>query len=102
VSNAAKDLCQFINLPLELSEGVDFRDQWIGKGYGEVFPELTSTIRIASERGLITDPTYTGKALTALFEMANTGEIPPKSKVLFWHTGGIMNLLSMSMEELLT
>ena len=39
---------------------------------------------------------YTGKAFTALLEMAG-GEIPEGSRVLFWHTGGSMNLLAAEM-----
>ena len=98
---AARGLCDFLKLPAYYSEGVDFRDQWIGSGYGAISPNVASTIREAAERGLITDPTYSGKALSALFDMARNGEIPSGSKVLFWHTGGIMNLLSTPLDLLL-
>lgn len=58
-----------------------------------MFPELLETISFFSQRhGLITDPTYTGKALHGLVSMIKSGEIEPGSRVLFWHTGGLLNL----------
>jgi 1-aminocyclopropane-1-carboxylate deaminase/D-cysteine desulfhydrase-like pyridoxal-dependent ACC family enzyme len=43
---------------------------------------------------LILDPTYTGKAFCALLDLVEEGEIAQGAKVLFWHTGGLMNLLA--------
>ena len=70
-----------------------FYDEWVGGGYGMQYPELLATIsHAAKNEGLITDPTYTGKALTALFDMVAQNKIPQDSNVLFWHSGGIFNL----------
>ena len=41
------------------------------------------------------DPTYTGKAFNGLVELVHRGEIAKGSKVLFWHTGGLMNLMAV-------
>lgn len=98
VKETAKDLCNFLRLPLSLADEIDFRDEWTGGGYGKTYPQLLSTIRLAARKGFITDPTYTGKALTAVFDMVESKEITPGAKVLFWHTGGIYNLLSSPME----
>lgn len=98
VFNAAQALCDHMSLSPKMAEGIDFRDNWVGEGYSKPYPQLLSTIKHAATKGLITDPTYTGKALTALFDLVKNGEIPCTAKVLFWHTGGIMNLLSNSME----
>ncbi len=76
------------------SEKICFKDDWVGKGYGATYPELIQTIKkFATTYGLITDPTYTGKALHGLKTMIDNGDIPAGSKVLFWHTGGLLNLL---------
>lgn len=81
---------------LEISEvknEICFMDNWTGGGYEEVFPKLIKSIEKAAKlEGLMTDPTYTGKALTALFDMCEKGDIEKGSRVLFWHTGGIINL----------
>ena len=72
---------------------ITFHDEWVGEGYGEVYPRLLEVISDAAKNeGLITDPTYTGKALTAIYDMVEKDMIPKNAKVLFWHTGGIFNL----------
>jgi 1-aminocyclopropane-1-carboxylate deaminase/D-cysteine desulfhydrase-like pyridoxal-dependent ACC family enzyme len=74
---------------------VDFRDGWIGEGYERATGVVLDAIALAaSADGLVLDPTYTGKAFTALLDMARSGELPPGSRVLFWHTGGLLNLMA--------
>lgn len=73
---------------------VIFYDDWIEQGYNSIYPELKTVIRKSAEYGLITDPTYTGKALLGLVDLCKRGEIQKGSKVLFWHTGGVLNLVS--------
>lgn len=74
---------------------VDFRDGWVGAGYEQADESVLRTIRHAArEEGLLLDPTYTGKAFTALTDLVESGEIAPGSRVLFWHTGGLPNLLA--------
>lgn len=56
---------------------------------------MLSAIRMTAQvEGLILDPTYTGKAFAALLDLVHDGEIEKGSKVLFWHTGGLMNLVA--------
>lgn len=40
------------------------------------------------------DPTYTGKAFYALVNYVRDGIIPRGSNVIFWHTGGLLNLVA--------
>jgi len=77
-----------------------FRDDWVGGGYGQSNPELLDLIRQSAKAGYYFDPTYSGKAMQGLVGMVRRGEISEGSKVLFWHTGGIMNLIGS--KELLT
>lgn len=72
---------------------VDFRDDWTGDGYQRPTDATIAAIRVAaSVEGLMLDPTYTGKAFAALLDMIRGGEIKQGSRVLFWHTGGLLNL----------
>lgn len=72
-----------------------FLDDWTGGGYENVTEEIEETIRFAAKQeGLILDPTYTGKAFAAIMKLTQNNTIPPQSKVLFWHTGGMLNLIS--------
>lgn len=74
---------------------VEFRDDWIDGGYEVASDRVLAAIRLAARcDGLLLDPTYTGKAFCGLVDMVNRGEIPQGSRVLFWHTGGLVNLLA--------
>lgn len=73
---------------------VDFRDDWTFGGYEKIDSELIECIDNLAKTGLILDPTYTGKAFYGMLQMIKRGEIPNGCKVLFWHTGGLLNLLS--------
>lgn len=94
VEQSCRELRSHLGLP-DLTKQIDFRDDWVGEGYEKAGNTVISSIYKASEmEGLILDPTYTGKAFTALLDMIHKGEIQKKSKVLFWHTGGLMNLMA--------
>jgi D-cysteine desulfhydrase len=90
--------CQEVRSHLAMTnraQPIDFRDDWVGEGYEKAGPAVLSAIRTVAEmEGLILDPTYTGKAFAALLDLVRTGEIAEKSKVLFWHTGGLMNIMA--------
>lgn len=95
VKSAVNELCIHIkNVDYSsVLDSVIFKDDWLCGGYGKVCDELMETIAFASRtEGLITDPTYTGKALMVLFDMRKRNKIKDGQKVLFWHTGGLINL----------
>lgn len=92
VEEGVKELREFLGLKNQKKE-VIFMDNWIKDGYGSIYPKLVKIIKETAKFGLITDPVYTGKALLALFEMRKEEYIEPGSNVLFWHTGGLINLL---------
>jgi len=72
----------------------EFFADWVGGGYEQVYPELLDTIRSAAREGLLLDPTYTGKAFQGLVSMVREGKIEAGARVVFWHTGGLINLLA--------
>jgi 1-aminocyclopropane-1-carboxylate deaminase/D-cysteine desulfhydrase-like pyridoxal-dependent ACC family enzyme len=75
------------------ARAVDFRDEWVGDGYERPTEGTIEAIRLAAKlEGLILDPTYTGKAFSALIDMIHSGEIDKGSRIVFWHTGGLLNL----------
>ncbi len=72
-----------------------FDDQFILGGYESFSEELFLLIKkIAQEEGVLLDPTYSGKAFWGMINQIKGGLVPQKSNVLFWHTGGIFNLIS--------
>jgi 1-aminocyclopropane-1-carboxylate deaminase/D-cysteine desulfhydrase-like pyridoxal-dependent ACC family enzyme len=90
--------CQDLGAHLGVAESgasVDFRDDWVGEGYEKADAAVLSAIHKAAEmEGLILDPTYSGKAFAALLDLVESGEIERGANVLFWHTGGLLNLLA--------
>jgi len=71
---------------------VDFRDDWTDGGYEATSPELYAVIESAAKAGYFFDSTYSGKAVRGLVDLVHRGEIPAGSKVLLWHSGGLLNL----------
>jgi len=64
-------------------------------GYEQPNEASTEAIRtLARTEGLLVDPVYTGKAFAGLLDHIRTGRIPPKSTVVFLHTGGATALFA--------
>ncbi|NMB57346.1 pyridoxal-phosphate dependent enzyme [Candidatus Beckwithbacteria bacterium] len=72
-----------------------FFDDSYSIGYKISSSNIIQNIKWAAKtEGLLLDPIYTGKAFTGLRDYVIQGKIKPKSKVIFWHTGGFLNMLS--------
>lgn len=71
-----------------------FHEEFLLGGYGKSCKEELSVIRecIANE-GMVIDPTYVGKAFYGMCSVLSKGDYRGK-RVLFWNTGGVINLLS--------
>lgn len=85
-------------LPAGFPQGrVNFRDEFRFGGYEQVSPELRTFVRsVIRAEGMPLDLTYTGKAMYGLAQLVESGEIAAGSRVVFWHTGGLLNLTSMN------
>lgn len=80
---------------LEEAPEVIFRDEWAFGGYEKADERVWESIRLAGQLGgVVLDPTYTGKAFVGLVDLVRSGAIPKGARVLFWHTGGLLNLYS--------
>lgn len=78
----------------ELSE-INFDDAYISKGYESSNDEIDQVIKkVANMDGILLDPTYTGKAFWGLCNHIKRGIIRKESNIVFWHTGGLLNLIS--------
>lgn len=65
--------------------------RWHGGSYGRLDDQTKTNIKLAaSMEGLITDPVYSGKALTGMCEMVRAGEL--WGNILFVHTGGVCSI----------
>lgn len=74
--------------PLENDEVV-LLDRWHDGVYGIAGPHTIEGIRrVAQLEGMITDPVYEGKSITALIDLVREGYFPDGSRVLYAHLGG--------------
>ena len=95
ILESLRELNSYLGSNEKNNSAIHFDDSFVGEGYEAIYPELLETIKWAAEtEGLILDPTYTGKAFHGLLEYVKEGIIPKGAKVLFWHTGGLLNLMA--------
>jgi len=95
VLKSMQELNDYLNHPVSIPNDIHFDDNWYGRCYEDTYPGLIETIHWAAKtEGLLLDPTYTGKAFHALKMYVQEKRIPKNSNVVFWHTGGLLNLIS--------
>lgn len=86
-------LNNYLNKQYDFSNLI-FHDEFLFGGYGHSSNEELDTIReCISRQGMLVDPTYSGKAFYGMCEILSQREQSGKT-VLFWNTGGMMNLFS--------
>lgn len=72
-------------------------------GYGKSNNSFLEWVKACiSGTGILIEPTYTGKALKALYTLAGADYFKPGSSVLFIHTGGLLGLLGYKKKFLST
>lgn len=71
-------------------EEIWIEDRFIGPSYGAVTEECREAIyTVAQAEGLFLDPVYTGKAMAALLNMGQSGQLTRYDAIVFVHTGGL-------------
>ena len=70
-------------------------DAFIGDGYGKPTPECHQAIALLlRHEGVLLDPVYTGKAMSAVLSHIREGKLGHRPLV-FWHTGGTAGLFDL-------
>jgi len=86
---AAKRVCEYLNLPVPKENELNITDKYIGPGYAKPTESSQQGIETALKtEGLLLDHTYTGKALGAMMNMIKEGVLGSRP-IVFWHTGGV-------------
>ncbi len=94
VTKSAEELLAYLG-PNELLEPINFDDNFLCGGYEKSTTELLEMISyVAKKSGIILDPTYSGKAFLAMLNHVKTKQITLNQNILFWHTGGLLNLMA--------
>lgn len=80
---------------IEQYAGIEFNADYTQGGYGKYSRYSIQKLSwLVGKTGIAFDPVYSGKAMLGLINMIESGCIPRNAKVLFWHTGGLLNLQS--------
>ncbi|WP_299581804.1 pyridoxal-phosphate dependent enzyme [uncultured Sunxiuqinia sp.] len=88
---AVLEATHFINPEFDASK-ILFYDDYLFGGYGLHPAELNDfTMTVARDSGIILDTTYTGKAYYGMLDLIKRKKL--SGNVLFWHTGGLLNVM---------
>ncbi|KZN47019.1 D-cysteine desulfhydrase family protein [Pseudoalteromonas luteoviolacea] len=96
VNDLANRTCRFLGLDTLYEESeVVLDNRYLGGGYGVIGAAEQHAIELlAHTEGILLDPVYTGRAMAALIDSVQSGELDNTKQVLFWHTGGTPSLFS--------
>ncbi|MCG6223063.1 1-aminocyclopropane-1-carboxylate deaminase/D-cysteine desulfhydrase [Vibrio diabolicus] len=95
IKHSVLDFVEINGLDSQLLDGIIFDDDFTAGGYEQTNVQQLNVIKkVASKTGIILDPTYSGKAWFGMSEYIKSGKVKPGSNVLFWHTGGLLNLMA--------
>ncbi len=94
VIDFANMLSKHYDIEKDYSNDVIFNTDYLYKGYETYTTEMKCFIEsVIKNTGIIFDTTYSGKALYGMIDIINKNNIYQNKNILFWHTGGIMNIL---------
>ncbi len=98
----ARQAAARLGIEIELTED-DFDNDvsYVGERYGiPTEAGLAAIHLVARQEGILLDPVYTGKAMSALIADIRAGKLGPDVPVLFLHTGGAPALFGYAEEVL--
>lgn len=97
-AQTATETAALLGLAVRVEPGeIENSFDYIGAGYGiPTDAGWEAIVHFARREGLLLDPVYTGKAAAGCLDRIRRGDVPPRSRVVFVHTGGQPALFSQS------
>lgn len=93
IADFANMLAEHYGTTERYDDRIIFNTDYLYGGYEQFTPEMDAFLRKAmKETGLVFDTTYSGKAFYGMLDYIKKNKLEDK-KIVFWHTGGIMNLM---------
>ena len=88
----ANELAAHYELKKDYRNSIDFNTDYLCGGYEMYTPEMAEYLDgVMKQTGIMFDTTYSGKAFYGMMDYLKKNNIT--ENVLFWHTGGLMNLM---------
>lgn len=89
----ANMLAEHYGMPQDYDQKIQFTAGYLMGGYEQFVPEMKEYLEgVMAKTGLLFDTTYSGKGFWGMMQEVKRLGLQDK-KILFWHTGGIMNLM---------
>ena len=93
ISNFSNMLARHYNICKNFTEDIIFCTDYLCGGYEQFTPKMVKFLAQAmSQTGLVFDTTYSGKAFFGMMDYVHKHKLE-QDNILFWHTGGIMNVM---------
>lgn len=89
----ANMLAEHYGLPQDYEQKIQFTANYLMGGYEQFSPEMKEYLDgVMARTGVLFDTTYSGKGFWGMMQEIKRLGLQDK-KILFWHTGGLMNLM---------
>lgn len=89
----ANMLAEYYGMPQNYEEKILFTADYLMGGYEQYTEEMRQYLeKVIAETGLMFDTTYSGKGFWGMMQEIKRSDLQDK-EILFWHTGGLMNLM---------
>ncbi|MBO7287944.1 MAG: pyridoxal-phosphate dependent enzyme [Bacteroidales bacterium] len=89
----ANMLAKHYNIEKDYSNDIIFNTDYLYGGYEKYTSEMKEYLKKAmQETGLMFDTTYSGKGFYGMMQEIEKNKLYDKN-IIFWHTGGIMNIM---------
>ena len=93
IAEFANMLAEQYGMAERYDDRILFNTSYLCGGYEQFTSEMEVYLKRAMrETGLLFDTTYSGKAFFGMMDIIKKDSLQDK-KIVFWHTGGIMNIL---------
>lgn len=92
IEDFANELASYYGLDKDYKGRIDLNTDYLCGGYEKYTQEMSDFLDMTmKETGIMFDTTYSGKAFYGMMDSIKRHNIT--ENVLFWHTGGLMNLM---------
>lgn len=89
----ANMLAEHYGMPQDYDQKILFTADYLMGGYEHFSPEMDACLKdVMKKTGLMFDTTYSGKGFYGMMQEIKKRNLYNKN-ILFWHTGGLMNLM---------
>lgn len=93
ITDFSNELASYYGMKERYDDRIIFNTDYLCGGYEQYTSEMKAYLNHAMRQtGLMFDTTYSGKAFYGMMDYIKKNHLENK-RILFWHTGGLMNLM---------